>query len=273
MNQKAIDQFILGKHPVERFIRGLILVWGCLALLAQPISSLALFPVPPPGYQDSAELIKIKTSSGREIDAFHLTAPEAKFTILYSHGNGEDIGYGKARLEEFVTRGYSIFAYEYLGYGLTEGKPSESKCYESIEAAYRYLTEELKVPPETVLVFGRSLGGGPSTKLLSEQPAAGLILESAFVSTFRVQTRIPLFPGDKFPNLRYMPDIHIPVLFIHGTADGMIAPWHAEALYKKVNEPKTLHWIEGAGHNDLMYKAGESYWEILREFINSLPTG
>jgi abhydrolase domain-containing protein 17 len=44
---------------------------------------------------------------------------------------------------------------------------------------------------------------------------AGVVIESGFVSAFRVVTRIPLLPFDRFPNLRHVREVNSPVLIIH----------------------------------------------------------
>jgi hypothetical protein len=129
------------------------------------------------------------------------------------------------------------------------------------------------VPPERVILHGRSLGGGIASHLASRRPAAGLILESTFVSAFRVPITRPLFPFDRFATAARLRDVRYPVLVIHGTRDEVVPYWHGQALFEKANPPRTHFWVEGAGHNDLQMVAGERYWRALREFADSLPDG
>src|SRR5215467_15450253 len=86
-------------------------------------------------------------------------------------------------------------------------------------AAYEYLTRELKISSDRIIIYGRSVGSGPAVHLAARMPAAGLILQSPFVSAFRVLTRIPLLPFDKFPNYKEIARVRWPVLIIHGTHD------------------------------------------------------
>lgn len=65
---------------------------------------------------------------------------------------------------------------------MSQGEPSELGTYQAIDTAYDYLTQQLKIPPNQIIVYGRSVGGGPSVDLASRKPVAGLVLESAFVS-------------------------------------------------------------------------------------------
>ena len=111
---------------------------------------------------------------------------------------------------------------------------------EDVEAAYAYLVNELGVAPQRIIVLGRSVGSGPATYLASRKPVGALLLESPFVSAFRVVTGIPILPFDKFNNLSRIGQVHCPALVVHGTADRVVAFWHGRKLYEAANEPK-LH--------------------------------
>ena len=94
-----------------------------------------MFPAPHPSYSNNEDIIKLELPSGEKISGVYLEAEGGEYTILYSHGNGEDIGYIYRHLVEFRERGYSVFAYDYPGYGTSKGKPNEASLYESIFAA------------------------------------------------------------------------------------------------------------------------------------------
>ena len=243
---------------------GLLTYVGILLIVICFAERMIFFPQPA-AYSDDSQLIRIETPGGERICAVHLQNPDAEFTVLVSHGNAEDIGTGMDILEAFVRRGYSVFAYDYRGYGLSEGRPSEKNTYGDIEAAYGYLVNELKVPPERIIVLGRSIGGGPSTYLAVRKPVAALIMESSFVSAFRVSTVVGLLPFDKYNNISRIDKINCPLLVIHGADDSIVAPWHSRKLLEKAKEPKLHLWVEGAGHNDLNWVAGETYWQAMRD--------
>jgi fermentation-respiration switch protein FrsA (DUF1100 family) len=98
-------------------------------------------------------------------------------------------------------------------------------------------------------------------------------LQSAFVSAFRVLTRIPIVPFDKFPNHKDIRRVHCPVLIMHGTADAVIDFWHGQRLYDLANEPKQSFWVKGADHNDLDFVAGAGYAKALQKFAALLEHG
>lgn len=220
-------------------------------------------------YEDSQEIIKLNIGK-EKISALYLPNSTAKYTILYSHGNAEDLGDIRPILESLKSSGYSVFAYDYRGYGTSEGKPSERNTYQDINAAYNYLTQELKISPNNIIVYGRSVGGGVAVDLASRQPVGGLVMESAFITAFRVVTKIPLFPFDKFRNIDKIKRVQCPVLVLHGTADEIIPLWHGQELFAAVNQPKQSFWIEAAGHNDLIFVAGSRYPKIMQDFLKFL---
>ena len=107
--------------------------------------------------------------------------------------------------------------------------------------------------------------------IASQRQVGGLILESTFVSAFRVRTGIPLLPFDKFNNIAKIRKINCPVLIVHGNDDDLIPVWHGKKLFKKANQPKFNLWIDGAGHNDdLIWAAGESYWAAIEKLVSAV---
>lgn len=252
-------------HFARLAFLALVLVY-LLLLLATLFADRLIFPAPAGSYVRGSELIALRTADDLEIAALHLPNPSAEYTLLYSHGNGEDLGTIRPKLRHLRKAGFAVFAYDYRGYGLSEGVPSAEGTYLDIAAAYGYLRDELAVEPERIILHGRSVGGGPAVDLAARVPVAGLILESSFTTAFRVVTRLPLLPGDRFRNIDKIGDVECPVLVIHGRNDRIVPFSNGPALYRAAPEPKRKYWVEGAGHNGLWLDAGPEYDEVLREF-------
>lgn len=208
----------------------------------------------------------IPTANGEKIAAFYLPPAGDNPVVIFSHGNAEDIGCLFDYVRLYNELGFGVLAYDYRGYGQSEGRPSERSAYADIEAVFQYLLRTERIPTWRMIAHGRSVGSGPSVWLAVRHPIGGLILESPFVSIFRVVTRWPIIPFDKFNNLSRMEHVHCPVLVIHGQADSIIPPWHGQALYKAANEPKMCYWVADANHNDLLEYAGAQYWATLVKF-------
>ena len=256
------------RHWVFRLIfLPLASIYLVLLLVAWSGARLLLYPMPPPSYEDSAEIIKLRTADGLHISARYLPKPGAVYTVLYSHGNGEDMGMDEVVYQNMRDYGFSVMTYDYHGYGTSEGSPSEQALYHDIDAVYAYMTGELGIAPSRIIVYGRSLGSGPSVYLAEREPVAGLILESSFATAFRARTRVGILPFDQFPNIQRIKRVRCPILFMHGRKDLVIAFSNSKALYKSARAPKMHLWVKDAGHNDFQEKAGERYQKTIFEFI------
>jgi len=235
-------------------------------------SDILIFPVSKSSYQDIPQALTFKADDETTLIALFLKNPKAKYTILYSHGNAEDLGDILPFLKEYSENGFSIFAYDYHGYGKSEGRPSENKSYLDIQAAYRYLTGTLGISPKYIILHGRSIGTGPTIDLAAKTKVAGVILESPMLTAFRVITNISLFPVDKYENNKKIKGIKAPILFIHAKKDEIIPFWHGQALFDLAENKKRFYLVEEAGHNDLVEIAGKHYWQNIINFADSLPT-
>jgi len=155
------------------------------------ISSL-LFQPPPPTYLHPSRHFWLNTATGSRIPAFFIERPNAQVTILFSHGNAEDLGMIYDWFNDLarVLR-VNIMAYDYTGYGKSNGTPCEENCYADIEAAFQYLLTVRHLQPEQIVLYGRSLGSGPSCYLASKtalqgRSVGGVILQSPLLSAYRV---------------------------------------------------------------------------------------
>jgi fermentation-respiration switch protein FrsA (DUF1100 family) len=208
------------------------------------------------------------------IATLHLPNPRAAITVLYAHGNAEDLGQLAPWLEELRRAGFAVLAFDYRGYGLsTGGPPSAAGVTDDMAAVYHHAVSTLKIPPSRLVLYGRSVGSGPATDLASRVPVGGLVLESAFVSAFRVLTRVSVLPFDRFHNLRHIRRVRCPVLVIHGTDDEVIPVSHGRRLYEAAGQPKQALWIEGAHHNDVPFVGGTRYWQALAAFGRQAAAG
>lgn len=239
-----------------------------LAALAYFTADRQIFLPPRSSYgRHDLPVIMIPAGDGVEIAALHLPNDEAAFTILYAHGNAEDLGHLAPMLEEIRDAGFAVLAWDYRGYGLsTGGPPTAAGATEDVDAVYRHATTAMGIDPRRIIAYGRSVGSGPAVHLAARAPVGGLVVESGFTTAFRVVTRVQLLPFDRFPNVREIRRAGCPVLIIHGLADSIIPPWHGRELFEAAPEPKRALWIRGAGHNDLYAVAREEYLRGLREF-------
>lgn len=267
MNKQKLKKILIGDFTIKRMITSLILIYLTFAIYIYFQADSIIFLPPPSTYQDTNEIIKLTSEDGTKLSAIHEINPNAKYTILYAHGNASDLGTIRPTIEQLKTIDFSVFAYDYRGYGTSEGKPSEQNAYKDIDTAYNYLIQDLKILPQQIIVFGFSVGGGSVIDLAARKPVAGLITESTFISAFRVKVPFPILPFDRFPNLEKISKVKCPVLIMHGKLDDVVPFYHSEKLFEQAPSPKLSLWVEEANHNDFPYVAGERYTNILKEFV------
>lgn len=255
---------------VLRILVLLAAVYVLLSVGAHFLSPAMIFPRPPVKYELGPDYIQLTAPDGVRLAARHWVNPEAKYTVLYLHGNYEDLGSIADYIPRFVAAGYAVFAFDYRRYGRSEGVPTEANTCADTALAYEHLRTRLGVPADRIVIFGYSLGGGPAVELALHHPAAGLVLQGTFLSTYRVLTVIPIFPGDKFVNIDKVPRLKLPVLVIHGTADNTVPFRHGEKLYAAITAPKSRLFVEGGAHTGLADFTGSRYWEEMRRFTDSL---
>lgn len=255
-------------HYLEVAAGALAFAYAALTFYAWQYSDRLIFLPPPPTYPNNRDILRIPTPDGVTLAARHLPCPGARYTVVYSHGNAEDLGGVESRLQLLRDRlQVSVLAWDYPGYGRSGGDVGEPATRRAAHAVLAYVSGSLGVPADRVVLYGQSLGGGPAVELATGQPCRALVLESAFTSAFRVMTQVRLMPFDKFVNLEKMPRVKCPVLVIQGTADEMIPFSHGQKLFAAAPEPKRRLWVEGARHNDVLETAGEAYWQSLRELL------
>jgi len=203
-----------------------------------------------------------------------------EYTVLYSHGNAEDIGASHQTMRKLSKQvGVNLLCYDYSGYGLSTGTVSEENCYLDIDAAYNFLTEKERVSEGKIILFGRSIGTGPTTHLASKKPnVAGLILQSPICSVIRTvfgNFGAALQFMDIFKNITKLKPIdNYPVLVIHGKQDKVVPFDSGKQIYKKLSSLKRKNgadvkclWLDRCGHNDIEFLAERQFYEELRNFL------
>lgn len=193
-----------------------------------------------------------------------------KYTILFSHGNAADLGLMSSFYLGLGNKiNCNVFGYDYSGYGLSSGKPSEKSLYTNIEVAWSELRRRYNLQPNQVILYGQSIGTVPSVDLASKYDFAGIVLHSPLTSGLRLafpNTRRTWF-FDAFPNIDKVPKINSPVLVIHGTEDEVIDISHGQAIHSLCRNAVSPLWVEGAGHNDI--ELFREYLERVKKFINN----
>lgn len=225
---------------------------------------------PPPGATD----MWLKTADGIRIHGWRATGREAKATLVWSHGNGGNIDGRRSVLVALAARGLDVLAYDYRGYGQSEGSPTESGVYLDAEAAFDALVAS-GVPPTRIVCFGESLGGAVSIHLASQRPCAALAVVSTF-TTLRDAARrhygpLAILVGDRFDSLSRIGALGVPFFAAHGDQDEVVSYELGERLFAAAPEPKRFLRVPGARHNDVF--ASTALLDAIAEFTRSAVPG
>ncbi len=213
---------------------------------------------------------------GETIAAWYVhTERTRRGVVLFSHGNAGNIADRLESVGVFRDLGLDVLIYDYGGYGDSSGKASEPRLYDDIRAAYSYLIEERRIAPDEIVLFGRSLGAGPTCQLATEVQAAAVIIESAFRSVPAMAHELyPWLPSrllvrTHFDNESKIKDIRAPLLVVHSPDDSIIPYSHGERLFELALPPKQLLKIRG-DHNEGFWESGELYRGGLESFLEPL---
>mmetsp|Transcript_66639 Transcript_66639/g.174704 ORF Transcript_66639/g.174704 Transcript_66639/m.174704 type:complete len:260 (-) Transcript_66639:54-833(-) len=233
-----------------------------------------VFQPPHPSYPKDPNLIWLK-SGEEDIPAFYISRDSAKYTLLFSHGNAEDLGLIIRYFREVShILHVNVFLYEYTGYGQSSGQAKEAAVYSDIEAAFKYIRDEIGTPWTQIVPYGRSIGTAPSMHLATLTAVRGVILQSPMMSIYRIPFHFRFtMPGDVFSNIDKVPNVCAPVFVIHGTRDEIVPVWHGQGLYEACLERGTAYSayvVGGADHNNLEAQAGDAFYDRLQGFLRHL---
>lgn len=259
-------RWLIGELSLRRMMISLIQIYIVVLVFAWLFSDRLIFQPQASSYREGGNLYRIPLPDGQKIGMLALTNSAAAYTILYCHGNAEDLGDIQPIMQVFRDHGFSVYALDYRGYGISDGKAGSEAACEDGEAALKHLISERGIPLNRIILHGRSVGAGIALHLAARNKVAGLILESPFVTAFRVRTVIPIAPFDKLRNNRRIREISCPLLVIHGGSDTIIPPWHGRKLYDLASVPKRCWWVSGANHNDVLMTDEQGYWAHVTEF-------
>jgi uncharacterized protein len=223
------------------------------------------------------EDVTLTCDDGVRIHAWFIPADSARATVIFCHGNGGNISHRLESIDQFHRLGLSVLIFDYHGYGESEGKPGERETYEDADAAWNYLTETRGISPDSIIIFGRSLGGGVAVWLAAHHQPKALVVESSFTSIVDVAVHYyPFLPVRLLARVEYnsqklIGQIKAPVLIIHSPDDDIIPFKLGKKLFESANEPKQFLRIHGR-HNAGYLESDDVYMKGWREFLTRIES-
>jgi len=221
------------------------------------------------------EEVAFESGDGTQLRGYFFPKVDATATILFCHGNAENIAILAPEMDQLRNRlNASVMVFDYRGYGKSLGEPYEGGLFADAEAAAMWLAERTDQDEEDLVLYGRSLGGGVAVHLASKHSARALVLDRTFSSAVDVAASrywwlpVRFVMRNQFLSIAKIKYHQGPLLQMHGDIDEVIPLWSAQRLFEMAaSEKKEFQLIKGLTHND---PSPEAYLIKLQQFIEAL---
>lgn len=255
--------------PIRILLLLTLVLSGCTQFFFYPSSR--LFDTPT-HYNIQYQSENIQATDGTKLNAWFLpasdkTSSQKKPTILFLHGNAENISSHFRNIAWLPAAGFNVLALDYRGYGASEGIPNLAGIQLDIDAAMHSLLNHPGVDPNNIIIFGQSLGGAMAIYYAAHNPyranIRAVIIDSSFfdyrgIAREKMASSWLLWPFQWLPWLVINDDFSpansvalispIPLLLIHGNKDVVIPFQDSQQLFERAKEPKELWLVPGANH-------------------------
>lgn len=194
----------------------------------------------------------LRSADGVRLHAWYAEAGKDSPTLVWSHGNGGNIRDRADVLLMLRQRGLNVLAYDYRGYGQSQGRPDEDGVIRDAQAAYDHL-RDAGVAAENLVCLGESLGGAVSLALAASRPCAAVVVVATFTTLKDVARHhygvLGSVVGGRFDSLSRVAALRVPLLVAHGDQDEVVPFALGQRLYQAASMPKQFLRVPGASHN------------------------
>ncbi len=245
---------------------GAVVIYAGVCVVARLAFRRVLYPAPPPRAfvaegEPRVELLALRTADGVAAHVAFVAPPPGARTVVFFHGNGEQIADSVPLARDLARRGFGVALVEYRGYGPSAGPtPTEAGLYLDAEAALDALASR-GIQAAGVTLWGTSLGSGVAAEMARRGRGASLVLVTPYTSIPGIASRFaPFLPtrlcvADHFDTLAKAGEIKLPTLIIHGDRDEVIPYDMGELLARTIAGARFIT-VPGGHHNDLFNRDG-----------------
>jgi pimeloyl-ACP methyl ester carboxylesterase len=201
--------------------------------------------------------VNIPYSANSTINIVQFPVPDSisKGVVLYFHGNKKNVSWYSKFSPHFTNNNYEVWMIDYPGFGKSTGVFSEPLLYDWALTLYKLA--RATYPPDSIIIYGKSMGTGIASQLASIRDCRQLILETPYYDMPSIiGNYLPVYPVDrmihyKFPTWRYLQQVTAPVTIIQGTSDWIIPYRNASRLKPFLKQNDAFLTVPGGSHNDL----------------------
>ena len=219
--------------------------------------------------------VTLPTRDGERLRAWLLKGTDSRALVVYFHGNGGNLSNWAPILSDLARHGFDVLAFDYRGYGVSTGRPTESGVYRDADAVLEHLSGA-NTGSLPVIYWGRSLGTAVAAYAASRRRPDGIILEAGFPDARAVVRSSPplallsVFSSYRFATAAWLKTAQTPGLVIHGDADQVIPFALGRALFDRMTGDKTFVAIPGGDHNDAKPADERAYWSAVDAFVAAI---
>lgn len=280
---------LIGLHTFKLYMTLLtFLLSGC-----QGLTGLYFFPesgyrITPDKLNLEHQVVTLTTSDNITLKNWWLPAQpnqqtgEALGTILFLHGNAENISTHIHSIAWLPRRGYNVFMLDYRGFGHSEGKPKLPEIFQDIDAAVAWLHRQTSVQNRPLYLLGQSIGGAIGTTWISQsnhqEAFSAMVLDAPFASwpkiaryamsrQWQTWAALPVtyFVPSQWDAEQHIKQLKKPLMVIHSLEDQVIPIAQTRTIYK--NCTSTKQWLEAKGPHVATFGQKESR-EAFLQFLN-----
>lgn len=267
-----------------------LLLAGCTPLYFHPMERLVLDPAE---HGIDYEDVWFESADGEvRLHGWFLPATtEPRGTVLFLHGNAENISTHIAAAWWLTRHELNVFLIDYRGFGRSEGRPDFPGVHQDALGALTWLRDRDDIPADRIVLFGQSLGGAvaiTTAGLVVGEDAVpgvelqGVVADSPFgsypgIARDKMRESWVTWPFSWVPSLTVRGDFDpldyvgrispVPLLLVVAAEDVIIPPHHSQELYEQAGEPRRLIRLQGLGHNQTT--ADPAFREQLVDWIHA----
>ncbi|HLK28009.1 MAG TPA: alpha/beta fold hydrolase [Puia sp.] len=253
----------MNKKRIFRWIKIIVLAYCIIGIAFYYLQDYILFHPEPMSrnakyqFTDSCNEINIPYNKETSLNIIQFKTKDsvAKGVVLYFHGNRKNIGWYAKYAGNFTKNNYEVWMLEYPGFGKSTGKFAEQELY--AYALQLYKLARTKYKPDSIIIYGKSLGTCIASQLASVRDCKYVILETPCYSmTSLVSHYLPIYPVSRmlhyhFPSNEYLPNVTAPIIIFHGTDDGVVPYSNSEKLKTVLKKTDEFVTIDGGSHNNI----------------------
>ena len=253
----------MNRRLVVRWLKVFIILYCLIGIIVYSVQDyLILLPTPLPAnysydFDDPFKEVNLPYDDNSNINIIQFQSADTitKGVVLYFHGNRKNISRYRRFVPYFTKPGYEVWMIDYPGYGKSTGEFTEKRVYDWSLIMYKLARQRFS--PDSIVIYGKSLGTGVASQLAAIRNCKYLMLESPYYSMPAVfGYYLPVYPVNRmirhqFPTHEYIPKVTDPIIIFHGTDDGVIPYRHAKKLQPLLKKNDLLITLQDGRHNNL----------------------